>query len=738
MDKGFLQEYCSPQLFWLLDLLPVSFFRPAGSCHQCRQNRERSSPVMLIKFLYALNVLLLLPCLLIFRLKSGERRFSLSLIRVLLVLPLLAAEYFYLTRYSVPRAERLLFFSEIVFSCLWLFLALRLSTVTTGSIRTFKNILAEFFTVAAVISGASYLLLSSPVLGQFESRLVFQLYSPAYFSTVFMLVAVLYAVWRLEQFWCALDNARRWEYKFLVVGSFLVCGAMAWAASYRLTYLAVVPNHLQLLSVLLLCGWVLMAYAVFHYRLLNRKIFVSRRVVYSFVVPSLLAVYFLGFGVLTLVMRSFGLQFSFVLKWLLVALGFVLAGLLAFSAKMRRRVHFFISTHFYINKYEYRDEWLALSQHLQGAMTEAEVVDALCRVLVESLYTNEIFIWLGEAATGYRLISFPKTFDRENIQPDLAADDSLVQFIKTHSYFHLQEKGRDPAWQKVMAKKENFLTGLKLELLAPIAIGKRLVGLIGLGPEYTGGRYGHDDFDLLTVLGSQTASSLLAVRMAEKLARAREQQAWNRLSAFVLHDIKNAATMLSLLRGNAPEHLHEPEFQQDMLEVVDDALKRMARVEARLKSLKDELVPERLDFQLDHLLGDCRRQLAKKLPALKIVLDCRDDVRLKSDPELLASILENLLLNAFEAGGEGTCVRLGVRQDELSRQAVIEVADNGPGISPDLLPDLLFAPFKTSKNGGSGIGLWQAKRIAASLGGRMTAENREDGGARFVIRLPLE
>jgi hypothetical protein len=154
-----------------------------------------------------------------------------------------------------------------------------------------------------------------------------------------MLVAVLYAAWRLEQFWRALDSARRWEYKFLVVGSYLVCGAMAWAASYRLTYLAVVPNHLQLLSVLLLCGWALMAYAVFHYRLLNRKIFVSRKVVYSFVVPSLLAVYFLGFGVLTLVMRSFGLQVSFVLKWLLVALGFVLAGLFAFSGKMRRRVN---------------------------------------------------------------------------------------------------------------------------------------------------------------------------------------------------------------------------------------------------------------------------------------------------------------------------------------------------------------------------------------------------------------
>ncbi|MEA2109177.1 MAG: ATP-binding protein, partial [Pseudomonadota bacterium] len=651
---------------------------------------------MLFKFLYALNVLLLLSDLLIFRLSSGERRYSLSLVRILLALPLLAGEYFYLARYPEPRVAGLMFFSEVVFAHLWFFFALRLSALTTGVSRTTRNLLIEIFIGGAVAVWAFYLLFRPPVVGMDAGRLFFQLYSPVYFVSIFILVAVFYAAWRLEQFWRALDAARRWEYKFLVVGCYLVCGSLAWAASYRLTFLVIVPVHLRLLAVLLTVGWALTAYAVVHYRLLNRKIFVSRKVVYSFVVPGLIAVYLIGFGLLSMVLRLFDLQFSFVLKWLLLALGLVAVGLFAFSSKLRRRVHFFISTHFYINKYEYRDEWLALSQHLQGAMTEAGVVDALRRVLAESLYTSEIFIWVGDSSAGYRLVYMAENHDVGKGKLTMAADDLLVRFVKTHSHFLLREKEPDPAWQEVAKKKEVFLTSLNLLLLAPIAIGDQLVGLIGLGPEYTGGVYGHDDFDLLTVLGSQAASSLLAARMAEKLAHAREQQAWNRLSAFVLHDIKNAATMLSLLRENAPEHLGEPEFQQDMLEVVDDALKRMGRVEVRLKSLKDELVPENREFQLCQLLEDCRRQLAKKLPALKIVLDCRDDLWLESDPELLASVFENLLLNAFESGGEGTCVRLGVRQDESSRQAVIEVADDGPGISPELLPEGLFEPFKTS------------------------------------------
>jgi putative PEP-CTERM system histidine kinase len=274
-------------------------------------------------------------------------------------------------------------------------------------------------------------------------------------------------------------------------------------------------------------------------------------------------------------------------------------------------------------------------------------------------------------------------------------------------------------------------------LLFPLAIGGRLPGLIGLGPEFTGGVYGHDDFDLLSALSSQAASALLAVRMAEQLAHAREQQAWNRLSAFVLHDIKNAATMLSLLRENAPEHIHEPEFQQDMLEVVDDALRRMGRVEERLRSLKDEIVPELEPLDLGSFLASCSRRLQAKLPAVEIVVEAADGLRLESDPELLASILENLLLNAYEAGGEGTAVRIRAREDEKADQVVVAVADNGPGIPAELLPEVLFEPFKTGKAGGSGIGLWQVKKMVESLGGSIAAANASDGGARFEIRLPM-
>ena len=82
----------------------------------------------------------------------------------------------------------------------------------------------------------------------------------------------------------------------------------------------------------------------------------------------------------------------------------------------------------------------------------------------------------------------------------------------------LKRQNPDLPWEEVMKSSESFLGSLNLSLIAPISIGNQLVGLIGLGPEFTGGKYGHDDFDLLAALGSQTAAALLAVRMAEELA----------------------------------------------------------------------------------------------------------------------------------------------------------------------------------------------------------------------------
>ena len=195
--------------------------------------------------------------------------------------------------------------------------------------------------------------------------------------------------------------------------------------------------------------------------------------------------------------------------------------------------------------------------------------------------------------------------------------------------------------------------------------------------------------------------------------------------------------MLSLARENAPDHIQDPEFQQDLLEAVDDALRRMDRVHERLSMLKGEITPVWQDLELSRFLKNGCRLLGKKLGAMKIALDCRTGIQAHTDPILLSRILENLLLNALESGGDGTVVRIKVSNDDDQGQTVIEITDNGPGIPEHLLPNELFEPFKTTKPKGTGIGLWQVERLVTSLKGSIAAENAAEGGARFVVRLPL-
>jgi signal transduction histidine kinase len=143
--------------------------------------------------------------------------------------------------------------------------------------------------------------------------------------------------------------------------------------------------------------------------------------------------------------------------------------------------------------------------------------------------------------------------------------------------------------------------------------------------------------------------------------------------------------------------------------------------------------------EIDRYLQDRCKQLSQKLPKLTIDAPQPCHLVIQTDSDFLDQILENILLNAFEAGGPGTRVRIKVSASETDPSTVaIEIEDDGPGISAGMLPDRLFVPFKTSKPDGTGIGLWQARKLIEMLGGTIEARKGESGGAKFVIRMPVE
>ena len=686
-------------------------------------------------FFYIINFILLASCLLIFLFRSGERQFTLSLIRTLTGLPLLAGEYIYFVYNFEPEAAHLILFSECIFGLIWIFTAQRLHEIGIEEVSGLRALSLAEIGGGAILGGlTAYFLMNPPALFLSQDFLVFNHYGGIYFYSLFLLASMVFMAWRMEGFWRGLQSIHRWEYKFLAVGSYLVCGVMIWTTSYRVAYLRFVPDHFVLLGTLVFLGWGLMAYAVARHRLLNRKIFISRKIVYSTVAPLALGIYLLGLGTISLIMRYFGWPLSIVLQWSFAVLGVVAVLLYIHSGKIRRRVHFFISTHFYVNKYEYRDEWLNFSNLLKGAFTEGEVVKALNQVLGESLYTTNLSIWIGDEERGYEIISSENPTDRKKGLL-LGANDPLIGYLKKHGHYYTEEKNPIDMDEESVQKKRELLKERNLTLLVPISISDQVVGLIGLGPEYTGGRYGQDDYDLLAALGTQAASALLAVRMGEQLARTRQIEAWHALSAFVMHDLKNVASTLSLTMQNLSAHFDNPEFRSDAVRITQQGLTKINKICAGLSSLSQKMELKRTKIDLNELIVSLFPRLNGGVKAT-LIQDLGPLPKIFIDPEQIQKVFTNLIFNANEAIGNGGEIHVSTKQRD--GWVIVSVSDNGCGMSKEFIERSLFRPFKTTKKQGMGIGLFQSKMIIEAHGGRIEVESEEGKGTTFRVLLPIK
>ncbi len=688
---------------------------------------------MLINLFLLFNVSLLVVSFFAMRTSDVNRKFPLVVLQTLVFLPLLVAEYLAIALGFVPVSEgfSVFFVSQSLFLVIW----------SGAAYRMRDTMFASYFESIAFLKG-----IHAAVVGLIFAVVVFQVVRPGftinleevrvsqfgalYLASLLCIVVMLVMAWQLEAFWRQLPKSRVREYELVVVGGLIVCVVQGGVASYLVTYLELKSDILFLQAAFLLVAWILLLIGVVRHRLLSRKLFVSRKIVYSVVTPSLFSLYFLLLGVTSLIVRFYNYPFRWVLLWLFFGAGAVGLAILVVSESMRQRLKFFVSTHFYAEKYEYRDEWLEFSRLLQNANTEAKVLNTLHQVLVETLYTKEIWIWAGSEADGFELVVPDSIVDKESCR--LPGNDPVLCHLRMQSHLDLTSSTETESnrFNACVAS----LPPPRPILFAPLIADGQLVGCIALGPEYTGGSYGQDDFDLLTAIGSQAASALIAVRLTEETARLRERRAMHNISAFLLHDVKNAASILSLVYVNAQEHMDDPEFRKDMLTAIGDALQRMDKVQASLGMLRDRVESVWREVILCLFLEELLVRFGRRLPGLDIGLDCPQGITLRTDTHLLETVFENLFLNAYEAGNGRCQVRIAVMPADEG--IMISVTNNGPRIPEHLLPDQLFQRFVSDKPGGSGIGLWQARLVLQRLGATITADNPDAGGARFVIHLP--
>ena len=443
--------------------------------------------------------------------------------------------------------------------------------------------------------------------------------------------------------------------------------------------------------------------------------------------------YLVGMVLIAQALSYLGSEAARLVQVSFLAAASVVALLVLPSRKMRSWAKVMLAKHLFQHRYDYRAEWLRFTQtiarggehvlplHERVVQAVADITDSPAGLLLTPLEDGGAGLvsrwqW-GDADVPSEALSADAARFFQDEQFILDLDDLRAGRMDSG------ERASIPAW---------LIDNRRAWAMVPLIHYQRLVGIVVLARPAVMRRLDWEDFDLLRVVGQQLASYLAEQAGQEALSEAHRFDEFNRRMAFVMHDIKNLASQLSLLARNAQKHADKPEFRADMLVTLRNSSDKLNALLARLGRYGaggSEKI-ERIDA------GECAERVVRRYEAQHAVqIIERHDCDVLGDAEGFEQALVHLVQNAIEASEPASPVLLSVTCDSLYCR--IEVVDAGVGMNSEFLRTRLFKPFHSSKPGGFGIGAYEARELIRAMNGQLSVESREGFGTRFTIRLPL-
>ena len=267
----------------------------------------------------------------------------------------------------------------------------------------------------------------------------------------------------------------------------------------------------------------------------------------------------------------------------------------------------------------------------------------------------------------------------------------------------------------------------------PLLLPDSLLGFIVLEKPHAPHRLTWEDTDLLRIVGKQVAGFLAQDMAAQSLLEARQFQAYNRLTTFIMHDLKNLIAQQSLVVKNAAKYKHDPKFVEDAIATIDNSVQRMNRLLSELNRGESEGSASRVE--LNRLLRQVVESCGHRLPKASFETDI-DDLHVMARENRLATIVGHLIRNAQEATPKDGKVVVRLCMGEGN--AVVEIKDTGEGMDAAFVRERLFKPFDTTKGSkGMGIGVYQAREVVRMTGGELLVASTPGEGTCIRIVLPI-
>jgi len=550
---------------------------------------------------------------------------------------------------------------------------------------------------------------------------------------VFILISNVLILMNLEWTFRSAVGTMRWRIKFLVLGLAVVFVARIYVPSQDLLF----SGHSLALAGLrtgaLLIGCTLMVIAYFRSDFADVDLYPSRAALHTSLTLVVVGGYLFIVGVIAQIVAKMGGSENFQIYPFLMLLAIVFVGVLLLSDRFRQRMQYLLSRHFNRPQYDSRAIWSYFTQCMSSALDEADLCAGTAKLISSTFNVLSVTIWLSDESKD-GLIFAASTSQAQSDASQSVPGSKLGALRQVSEPFNL-EKAKQ-AWAKPLKEISfsSFREGGDC-IGVPLAAGGHWLGLAILADRVSGVEYTFEEYDLLKCIGDQIAASLLNRRLAGELMLGKEREAFQNISAFFVHDLKNTASTLNLMLQNLPVHFDDPAFRKDALRGISKTADRINQLIGRLSAFRDKLELNPTECDLNQLVTEAVAAL-NGVSEVEVVKEFSPLPKLLADREQIQNVVMNVLLNAREAvGSRGQII---VRTDHRDGWAALSISDNGCGMSPGFLRNSLFRPFQTTKEKGLGIGMFQSRMIVEAHHGSIQVQSEPGIGTTFRITLPVK
>jgi putative PEP-CTERM system histidine kinase len=571
-----------------------------------------------------------------------------------------------------------------------------------------------------------------------EGKWLLRLTLPAFGINLIFLISTILVLMNLEATFRATVGTMRWRIKFMVLGLGVLFAVRAYTSTQLLLFRSVHLPMQELNSGALLLGCLLMLRSLFRAGHFDVNVFPSKSVLHNSLTIVIAGVYLIVVGVLAKIIAFLGGAASFERKAFLVLAGLVLLTVILLSDRVRLHTKRFISRHFQRPLYDYRTVWRTFTEATARRVEQDDLCKQLVKLVSEIFQALSVSIWLVDERKEKLVFAASTSVSQEQAE-NLTLDPSDAAEVITAFTAHpdpIDIDSSNELWAAALRRSHpyEFRKGGNRVCVPMLASGE-LLGILVLGDRVGGVPFSIQDFDLLRSASDQAAANLLNIQLSHRLSQAKQLEAFQAMSAFFVHDLKNTASTLSLMLQNLPVHYQDPKFREDALRGVSKTVDHINDLISRLTVLRHDLEVRAADCDLNQLITDILKGQDSS-SGLELVKEFQPIPRIRIDPSQIQKVVTNLLLNAREALNRDGKIRISTQQRDA--WAVLTVADNGCGMSPEFISRSLFRPFSTTKKKGMGIGMFHCKMIVEAHHGRIEVESELGKGTAFHVLLPLQ